>query len=75
MKYKGKVQIWAGSMLHMIKTLRTPRFEDFEIVRRDENMWGFLGGGRTLLEIRSENGEEVDMAPFCRIRDEPWVLE
>ncbi|KAL2802551.1 cyclohexanone monooxygenase [Aspergillus granulosus] len=75
MKYKGKVQIWAGSMLHMIKTLRTPRFEDFEIVRRDENMWGFLGDGRTLLEIRRENGEEVDMAPFCRIRDEPWVLE
>ncbi|KAJ5150457.1 uncharacterized protein N7500_010646 [Penicillium coprophilum] len=76
MKYKGKIQIWSGSMLHMIKTLRAPRFEDFEIVRRDEgNMWEFLGDGRTLLEMRRERGEDVDMSPFCRIRDEPWELE
>ncbi|KAL4993015.1 cyclohexanone monooxygenase [Aspergillus recurvatus] len=75
MKYNGKIQVWSGSMLHMIKTLRTPRYEDYEIVRRDQDMWKFLGDGRTLLELRRENGEQVDMAPFCRIGDEPWVLE
>ncbi|KAL2862203.1 flavin-containing monooxygenase [Aspergillus lucknowensis] len=75
MKYKGKIQIWSGSMLHMIKTLRVPRFEDFDIVRRDGDMWAFMGDGRTLLEIRRERGEDVDMAPFVRRCDEPWVLE
>ncbi|KAJ9243859.1 hypothetical protein DTO169E5_2201 [Paecilomyces variotii] len=71
MKYREKIQLWSESMLHMIKTLGTPRYEDYEIIRRDKDMWRFLGNGRTLLELRQEMGQDVDMAPFTRISDEP----
>lgn len=62
-------------MLHMLKTLKTPRFEDYEIKYLDENMWSYLGDGRTALELKREQGQDVDMAPFMRIRDESWSLE
>ncbi|KAI2673487.1 hypothetical protein CBS147333_8338 [Penicillium roqueforti] len=75
MKYNNRIQLWSGSMLHMLKTLKTPRFEDYEIKYLDENMWSYLGDGRTALELKREQGQDVDMAPFMRIRDESWSLE
>lgn len=62
-------------MLHLLKTLRTPRWEDYKIRRRDDNMWTFLGNGRIELEIEGENGKEVDFAPYIRNADVPWTLE
>ncbi|KAF5692407.1 monooxygenase [Fusarium denticulatum] len=38
----GRVYIWPGSMLHLLKTMKTPRFEDFNIAYRSDNMWTFL---------------------------------
>ncbi|KAI9368961.1 cyclohexanone monooxygenase [Aspergillus egyptiacus] len=75
MKYNGRIQLWPGSMLHMIKSLKCPRFEDYEIKHREDNMWSYLGDGRTALELKKEQGIPVDMAPFMRIRDEPWSVE
>ncbi|KAI1502626.1 cyclohexanone monooxygenase [Biscogniauxia marginata] len=77
----GEVMLWCGSMLHMMKTLKSPRWEDYEIRRRDGeggkgNMWAFLGGpGRTELEMVSEKGTNVDLSPFVRNGDEPWDVE
>ncbi|RYP07695.1 hypothetical protein DL764_002357 [Monosporascus ibericus] len=70
----GEVMLWCGSMLHMMKTLRSPRWEDYEIMRRDGgsgggNMWAFLGLGKTQLELEAERGLEVDLSPFIRLND------
>lgn len=73
-KADGPVQLWCGSMLHLLKTLRVPRWEDYEIVRRDENMWAFLGAGRIELERASDEGEEVDYSPYIRNGDVEWSL-
>lgn len=62
-------------MLHMIKSLKSPRFEDYEIRYREDNMWSYLGDGRTALELKREQGQSVDMAPFMRLADEPWSVE
>lgn len=75
MKYNGRIQLWPGSMLHMLKSLKSPRFEDYDIKSREQNMWAYLGEGRTVTELRREKGEAVDMAPFMRIHDEPWSVE
>ncbi|KAH8159956.1 hypothetical protein CIB48_g8289 [Xylaria polymorpha] len=78
----GEVMLWCGSMLHMMKTLKSPRWEDYEIRRRDGdlngegNMWAFLGGpGNTELEAAAAKGMNVDLSPFVRGDDYPWDVE
>lgn len=61
----------------MMKTLKTPRWEDYEIrFRDDKNMWAFLGGlGQTELETKAQKGIDVDLSPFVRKNDEiPWTI-
>lgn len=76
-KPHGRVYVWPGSMLHHLKTLRTPRFEHYQLRYEDEgNMWAFLGNGRTDLELLREQGVEgVDLAPYIRNEDSDWTLE
>ncbi|KAL9638316.1 MAG: hypothetical protein Q9164_001621 [Protoblastenia rupestris] len=74
-KYNDRVALWCGSMIHMLKTLRVPRWEDYVIRRRARNMWEFLGDGRTEREVCKEKGENVDLAPWMRNQDVPWTLD
>ncbi|EXM21472.1 hypothetical protein RAB80_010040 [Fusarium oxysporum f. sp. vasinfectum] len=74
-KSDGRVYIWPGSMLHLLKTMKTPRFEDFNITYRNDSMWDFLGNGRTQIEELAEDGVEVDLAPFIRDQDVPWAID
>lgn len=66
-------------MLHLLKTLRVPRWEDYVIERKEEegNMWAFLGNGMIELEILGlkNGGEGVDYAPHVRNADVPWSLD
>ncbi|EWG55858.1 hypothetical protein FVEG_13800 [Fusarium verticillioides 7600] len=71
----GRVYIWPGSMLHLLKTMKTPRFEDFNITYRSDNVWDFLGNGRTQIEELDERGADVDLAPFIRDQDVPWAID
>ncbi|KAF5560695.1 sterigmatocystin biosynthesis monooxygenase stcW [Fusarium napiforme] len=71
----GRVYIWPGSMLHLLKTMKTPRFEDFTITYRTDNVWDFLGNGRTQIEELAEEGVDVDLAPFIRDQDVPWSID
>ncbi|KAF5624805.1 sterigmatocystin biosynthesis monooxygenase stcW [Fusarium tjaetaba] len=71
----GRVYIWPGSMLHLLKTMKTPRFEDFNITYRSDNIWDFLGNGRTQIEELAEEGFDVDLAPFIRDHDVPWSID
>lgn len=61
-------------MLHLLKTMKTPRFEDFDITYH-YNRWTFLGNGRTRLEELSEDGVDVDLAPFIRDTDKLWTID
>lgn len=54
--------------------MKTPRFEDFDITYH-YNRWTFLGNGRTRLEELSEEGVDVDLAPFIRDTDKPWTVD
>lgn len=74
-KPNGRVYIWPGSMLHHLKTLKTPRFEHYDIRYMDDNMFTFLGNGRIDLEFAKERGESVDLAPYIRNEDVVWSLD
>ena len=63
MKWKGRVQLWSGSMLHMMKTLERPRWEDYEIQPGEGNIWGWLGDGTT---ERERKAGEVAMKLMIR---------
>lgn len=71
------MSLWPGSMLHHLKTLRTPRFEHYDIEYLEENMWAFLGNGRTELELLGEKEglEKVVIAPYIRNEDVAWSLD
>ena len=62
-------------MLHHLKSLRTPKWEHYEITYRNENMWAYLGNGLTEREMIKHSGGEIDLAPYIRNADEPWSCE
>ncbi|KAL9595235.1 MAG: hypothetical protein Q9219_006569 [cf. Caloplaca sp. 3 TL-2023] len=74
-KYNGHVALWCGSMIHMLKTLRVPRWEDFFIRRKAGNMWKFLGDGSTEREVLHNQGQQVDLAPWMRNEDSAWTVD
>jgi hypothetical protein len=66
----------------MMKTLKSPRWEDYDIRRREgengqeNNMWAFFGSlGSTELEVAAAEGMDVDLSPFVRAHDHPWDVE
>ncbi|EXJ74764.1 uncharacterized protein A1O5_01459 [Cladophialophora psammophila CBS 110553] len=79
-KPDGRVYIWPGSLLHHLKTLRVPRYEHYDLRYEADNVWAFLGNGRTDLEWEHENNandgaRKVDLAPYIRNEDVPWSLD
>ncbi|KAI1344236.1 cyclohexanone monooxygenase [Xylariaceae sp. FL0016] len=67
----GKVMCWGGSSIHFLKTLKTPRWEHFDIGYMDDNMWAFLGNGRIRAEIQ---GDFEGMTAYLRNADTPWCI-
>ncbi|KAI9758077.1 MAG: hypothetical protein M4579_003208 [Chaenotheca gracillima] len=66
----GPVMLWGGSILHMMKTLKEPRYEHYDIRYRG-HMWDFLGNGRTAVEMEGNWDESI---PYIRNEDVPWEL-
>ncbi|KAH6643680.1 hypothetical protein C7974DRAFT_407401 [Boeremia exigua] len=52
----GQAAVWPGSRLHFLKMMERPRFEDYEIEYRSENMFAFLGNG---FEVREFDGRDI----------------
>jgi hypothetical protein len=70
----GHVYLWPGSMLHILKFLKRPRIEHYDIEYRDpENIWAMLGNGMTIGE--EKYGTKVPV-PYIRLHeDDPWDIE
>ncbi|KIW77772.1 hypothetical protein Z517_07605 [Fonsecaea pedrosoi CBS 271.37] len=75
-KMDGAPQLWCGTALSYIKTIRNPRFEDFDIEYESPNRWAFLGNGK----IQAHNGlsdgtpDIQGLAPYIRNADTPWEI-
>jgi hypothetical protein len=70
----GRIYLWPGSMLHILKFLKRPRFEHFNITYKDEaNPFAFLGNGLTIGEEKYDKNVPV---PYIRnSEDEQWDIE
>ncbi|KAL4775861.1 cyclohexanone monooxygenase [Aspergillus nidulans var. acristatus] len=82
----GRVYVWCGSMPHLLKSLKRPRWEDYRIRyweeeekndgrKKEGNMWAFLGNGTTVLEAAVARGIAVDVAPYIRAEDSEWDVQ
>lgn len=71
-KKDGRVYIWGGSLLHHLKTLKTPRYEHYDIVyKAEDDCWAFLGNGLTEGDVVAT---AESLAPFIRNADTPWEI-
>jgi hypothetical protein len=41
----GEVMMWPGSRIHFFETMKTPRWEDYNLKHRSSNRFGYLGNG------------------------------
>ncbi|CAE7016321.1 hypothetical protein PTNB73_01379 [Pyrenophora teres f. teres] len=66
-KTDGQAAVWPGSRLHFLKIMESPRYEDFDIVYRNEtNMFSFLGNG---FEMREFDGRDITDYLGCLDRE------
>jgi hypothetical protein len=71
-KTQGRVYVWGGSLLHLLKTLRTPRFEHYHVsYKNEDDSWAFLGNGLTEADVI---GTVEKLTPFIRNGDTPWEI-
>jgi len=59
-------------MLHFLKTLKVPRWEDYEIAYKSRNRFAYLGG-RGLTVTETEDGRDV--TPYIRNYDTEYKIE
>ncbi|EOD43371.1 putative flavin-binding monooxygenase protein [Neofusicoccum parvum UCRNP2] len=69
----GRVNaVWPGSSLHYIRTIESPRFEDYEIkYQNGRNMWAYLGMGLS----RDNKVPGSDLSPYLNLKqiDPKWL--
>ncbi|KPM46513.1 putative sterigmatocystin biosynthesis monooxygenase stcW [Neonectria ditissima] len=75
-KVDGLPQLWCGTALSYIKTIRTPRFEDYDIKYMGPNQWAFLGNGKLKAHNPLPDGSvDIDgLAPYIRNGETPWDI-
>lgn len=83
----SKVMCWGGSVsaacpsvvlranrtesIHYLKTLKTPRWEHYNIRYHDDDPWGFLGNGRIEAETKDDF---LGMTSYLRNSDHSWEI-
>lgn len=57
-----------------MKFMRQPRYEHFELTYRDpENIWAFLGNGRTISQVKY--GKDAPVPYIRNDEDQLWDIE
>ncbi|PVH68820.1 FAD/NAD(P)-binding domain-containing protein [Cadophora sp. DSE1049] len=70
-KIKNRIYLWPGSTIHFLKTIKEPRFEDYNIRYRYKNRFAFLGNG----EVQAHGkGDVAGLAPYVRNSDHEWSI-
>ncbi|EPE24267.1 FAD/NAD(P)-binding protein [Glarea lozoyensis ATCC 20868] len=72
-KVKNRIYLWPGSTIHFLKTIKDPRFEDYNIRYRYNNRFAFLGNGE--VKAHTIKGNVQGLAPYVRNHDHEWSIE
>ena len=58
--------------IHFLKSIKDPRFEDYEIRYRYKNRFAFLGNG----EVKANNTKDVKgLSTYVRNSDHDWSVD
>ncbi|CRK49023.1 hypothetical protein BN1723_008343 [Verticillium longisporum] len=73
-KIKNRIYLWPGCLktIHLLKSIKTPRFEDYNIRYRYANRFAFLGDG----EIKANTTKNVlGLSTYVRDHDHDWNVD
>ncbi|KAK2745556.1 hypothetical protein FQN57_003681 [Myotisia sp. PD_48] len=71
-KIKNRIYLWPGSTIHFLKSIKHPRFEDYNIRYRHKNRFAFLGNG----EVKHTASRDIlGLSPYIRNFDHDWDVE
>ncbi|KAI1850859.1 hypothetical protein JX266_003524 [Neoarthrinium moseri] len=71
-KIKNRIYLWPGCTIHFLKTIKEPRFEDYDIRYRYSNRFAFLGNG----EVKANVTKDVEgLSTYVRGSDHEWNVE
>ena len=71
-KIKNRIYLWTGSTIHFLKTIKEPRYEDYDIRYRYKNRFAFLGNG----DVKATASRDVQgLSPYIRDSDHEWYVD
>ncbi|KAL5340903.1 hypothetical protein BJX70DRAFT_359899 [Aspergillus crustosus] len=70
-KRKNRVYLWPGPTIHFLKTIKDPRFEDYDIKYRYRNRFAFLGDGTVKAGVEKD---AMGLATYVRGSDHEWSV-
>ena len=71
-KIKNRIYLWPGSTIHFLKTIKDPRWEDYDYQYRYKNRFAFLGSGA----VKATAKQDVDgLSRYVRANDEEWKVD
>ncbi|KAF2790613.1 FAD/NAD(P)-binding domain-containing protein [Melanomma pulvis-pyrius CBS 109.77] len=71
-KIKNRIYLWPGATIHFLKTIKDPRFEDYDFTYRYKNRFAFLGNG----DVKATASRDVlGLSPYIRSSDHEWSID
>ncbi|KAL4963407.1 flavin-containing monooxygenase [Aspergillus stella-maris] len=70
-KRKNRIYLWPGPTVHFLKSIKDPRFEDYDIKYRYGNRFAFLGNGSVKAGV---TGDAMGLATYVRSSDYDWSV-
>ncbi|KAL4747783.1 hypothetical protein BDW72DRAFT_196433 [Aspergillus terricola var. indicus] len=70
-KLKQRIYLWPGPTVHFLKTIKDPRFEDYDIKYRYRNRFAFLGNGTVKAGVKQD---ALGLATYVRNSDHEWAV-
>lgn len=71
-KIKNRIYLWPGSTIHFLKSIKDPRWEDYDYDYRYKNRFAFLGNG----DVKATATQDVDgLSRYVRASDHEWTVD
>ncbi|KAL4808013.1 hypothetical protein BDV18DRAFT_167831 [Aspergillus unguis] len=70
-KLKQRIYLWPGPTVHFLKTIKDPRFEDYDIKYRYKSRFAFLGNGTVKAGVTQDPS---GLATYVRNSDHDWAV-
>ncbi|KAK3060273.1 hypothetical protein LTS18_008912, partial [Coniosporium uncinatum] len=71
-KIKNRIYLWPGSTIHFLKSIKNPRFEDYDIKYRYKNRFAYLGNG----DVKATATRDIQgLSTYIRSTDHEWDVD